>query len=405
MKVLVVHDRESVGREIVSLLYGFSAGAITYCTDGSSAREKLGAEFFDLLILDLTLPNMAGRGEAGFQVAEALLEEIFVGSKLLAPANVLGITQDPSALTQIRNNIGPHLMAIIHEDLDGAWRQQLVDRVSYVRDSSAARTRSLLTKHDLDLLVLTALDKELTPYKEFFEVRDHPRHPGVGEFTFTDRRGEVRRGACYAIGKAGQPSAGSEAQGLICQLRPRLAVMSGFCGGVPKKANLGDILFAETAVDWDFGKWKPSASAARLYSRPEPISIRNSAAHRLARRIVEEGLADKDALNGGVSRLSKGEVVAPEIKLAPFASGSAVIAASNVLDGITDLNEAIAGVDMESFGFYFACKYPHAARPEFLCVKAVADDCGPTKDDRLHRACSFASAFVVKELITAMWEF
>lgn len=404
MKVLVVHDRETVGREIVDILEN-CGGTVDYCLDGSSARDFLSNEFYDLMVLDLTIPNVASREQVGFQVAEAILEELFAGSKLLAPGNVVGITQDPLALGMIQNNVGPHLMAIVHEDLDGTWRRQLQDRVSYVRDSAAARARSMLTKHDVDLLIVTALDKELTPYKEFFEVRDHPTLEGVGEFAFTDRKGEIRRAACYAIGKAGQPSAGSEAQGLICQLRPRLAVMSGFCGGVPGKAELGDILLAEVAVDWDFGKWKPTATAAKLYSRPEPISIRNSAAHRLCRRIVEDGIADDDTLTGAMRRLSQGELTGPTLKLVPFASGSAVIADAEVLKSISDLNEGIAGVDMESYGFYFACRYPHAAKPEFLCVKAVADDCSPLKDDRLHRACSFGSAFVIKEIVTTSWDF
>lgn len=214
-----------------------------------------------------------------------------------------------------------------------------------------------------------------------------------------------RRGACFAIGRAGQPSAASAAQGLLCLLRPKLAVMTGFCGGVPGKAELGHILFAESAIDWDYGKWKPFDALAKLYSRPEPVPIRNSRTHRIARKIVEEGLPDPAPLNAGLAKLSNNEVTSATFALAPFASGSAVIGAHDVLKSIAGLNDNIGGVDMESFGFYFACQHAHAAKPEFICIKAVADDCGSTKDDRLHAACCFASAHIAKIIATQYWNF
>ena len=406
MKVLIVHDRAEVGEEIRSIILDLCPMSTPELVlDSASARDRLGSTFFDLLVLDLTIPVVHGRGNVGLQAAEGLLEEIVGSATLLAPGSVLGITQDVVALDTIQNNVGPHLMAIIHEDVDGRWRRQLSDRVQYVRDSASARSRSLLTKHELDLLIITALDKELAPYREFFELQDYQSIEGVSEFVFSDKNGTVRRGACYAIGRAGQASAASDTQGLVCQLRPKLAIMTGFCGGVPGKAELGDILFAELAMDWDYGKWKPLESVSRLYARPEPIVIRNSATHRIARRIVDQGVPDPDPLEAGVSRMSNGEIQRPKIDLVPFASGSAVIADEDVLTSIKGLNENIAGVDMESFGFYFACEHAHAAPPQFICIKAVADHCSLEKDDRLHATCAFASAYIARTIATRFWDF
>ena len=406
MNILIVHDRPEAGEAIREIVAGIcSKGAVEVVTDASSARARLSAHFYDLLILDLTIPIVSNKEAVGFHVAEGLLEELVASPALLLPANVVGITRDEDALYNIQNNIGPHLMAIIAEDVDGRWRQQLSDRVRYVLDSAGARSRALLTNYGFDLLVITALDKELSPYRDFFEIQDSPSIPGVGEFTFMDKDGNARRGACFAIGRAGQPSAASETQGLLCNLRPRLAIMSGFCGGVPGKAELGDILFAELALDWDFGKWKPSQETAKLYPRPEPVVIRNSRIHRIARHLVEDGLPDPEPLKAKIALLSKGEILQPAMRLAPFASGSAVIGDETLLDGIRELNENIGGVDMESYGFYFACKHAHAAPPEFICIKAVADACGTQKDDRLHAACSFASAHLAKVLATLFWDF
>jgi nucleoside phosphorylase len=181
--------------------------------------------------------------------------------------------------------------------------------------------------------------------------------------------------------------------------------MTGFCGGVPSKARLGDILLADMALDWDYGKWKRTEELARLYPRPEPISIRNSRTHRIARRFVQNGFSGFDGIVGGISKLSDGEISTPTMKLVPFASGSAVIGDNSVLDGISSLNDNIAGIDMESFAFYYACHHSKAVRPEFLCIKSVADDCGPDKSDRLHLACCYSSASVAAAIATEEWEF
>lgn len=405
MKVLVVHDRKSVGDRIVEVATENFSANVEFVEDAVGARGAMTASYFDLLILDLTIPNIKDRGEPNYQPAEALLEELFTPGQILTPANILGITRERDALTRINSTIGAHLMAIIEEDDDGHWEYELKDRLSYVSISQKARTTAWLTKHDYDLLIITALDKELKPLRDLFELRETAALPGVYEFVFNDRHGRPRRGSCSAIGRAGQPSAASEAQGLICQLRPKLALMIGFCGGVPGKGDLGDILFGEIAIDWDYGKWKPTTSATKLYARPEPISIRNSRAHLLARRMVEANTAGIDGLADKMFAMSKGEITKPKMALTPFASGSAVIGDPQVLDSIRSLNDNVGGVDMESYGFYYASHYSRAAKPDFLCVKAVADDCSPEKDDRLHEVCCYAAAQVARHIIAVEWDF
>lgn len=406
MNVLVVHDREDVGKEIETIVMKFCPNsAVELVGDAASAHARLANSFYDLLILDLTLPTVQGKAVLGYQVAEGLLEELMELRTLMTPGHIVGITLDEVALDNIQNNIGPHLMAVIAEDADGRWRKQLGDRLRYVLNSSTARSQALMTRHEFDLLIVTALDKELTPFRDFFELQEYPAIPGVSEFAFSDKDGHTRRGACFAIGRAGQPSAASDTQGLLCQLRPRLAMMTGFCGGVPGKADLGDILFAEMSMDWDYGKWKPSETSARLYSRPEPVVIRNSRTHRIARTLIEQGLPDGNAFVAEVMRLTNGEIREPKLRRSPFASGSAVIGDEELLSSISSLNEDVGGVDMESFGFYVACKHAYAAQPEFICIKAVADACGPDKDDRLHVGCCYSSAHVAKVIATQHWDY
>src|SRR5690242_13727556 len=112
MNVLIVHDRLAVGEKIEDLIKTLCPQATAKVVeDGAKARDELASTFFDLLILDLTIPMVRG-GQIGLQVAEGLLEELVGSPTLMTPGSVLGITQDPDALDRIQNNIGPHLMAI-----------------------------------------------------------------------------------------------------------------------------------------------------------------------------------------------------------------------------------------------------------------------------------------------------
>nr|WP_157846222.1 hypothetical protein [Sphingomonas melonis] len=400
MKTLVVHDRAEVGERIVEIVAECCPDSeVSLCADGSSARTALSRDYFDLLILDLTLPMVEGGKDPGFVVAEGLLEELFTGVGLIAPGNTLGITRDVSALQAVRNTIGSHLMAVIEESESNPWQQQLSDRTLYVAKSFGNRDTALANTFNFDLLIITALDTELDAFVSDLTLSEVPAFDGLQTFSFVDGGGVPRRGACYAIGRAGQPSASSETQGLLCYVRPKLAIMVGFCGGVPDKVDLGDILLADSSIDWDYGKWKPGEVASRLYARPEPVVIRNSKTHRIARKIVSDGIKLEEEMRGGVARLSKGEIIKPAIRLVPFASGSAVIGDPNVVDSIKSLNDAVGGVDMESYGFYYACRYTHVAQPEFICVKSVADHCNVDKDDRLHEACCYSSAMVARDII------
>lgn len=405
MKTLVVHDREEVREQIVSCLREVCPdGAVDFCEDGSTARKYLTTDYYDLLVLDLTIPMVVKNGNVGLAVAEGILEELIGSSNLITPGNTLGITVDPEALLRISNNIGPHLMAIVDQSDEGNWLRLLRDRVLYVQNSVRSRSNVFLKQFDNDALIVTALDKELTPFRDIYQFTPHDSVEGVETFQFQDRHSALRRVACYAIGRAGQPSASSDTQGLICLLRPKLAIMSGFCGGVPGKADLGDILFAESVLDWDYGKWKPDEEISQLHSRPEPIGVRNSPVHRIARRFAEHGIPDKAGLNAQMALLTKGEITAPVARLAPFASGSSVIGDPNILASIKQLNDAVGGVDMESFGFYYACRHSWAVAPNFICVKSVADACDVEKDDRLHQACCYASAHCVVKILEE-WDF
>ncbi|HYC68854.1 hypothetical protein [Brevundimonas sp.] len=408
MNILVVHDRSEVITEIRKVLSGsdLCLSRIDAAPDYVTARDQLQAYVYDVMILDLTLPHIHGKGAPSHGVVENFLAELFSPTTMNVPGDLIGITRDVGALADISASIGPHLMAIIREDDADGWKTLLLERLTYVEASRQARLRSIYSHFDADVAILVALDKELEPFHEIFELEPIAAGAETYAFTFNDRLDHVRRGVACAIGRPGTASAAASTQSIITLHRPRVALMSGFCGGVEGKANLGDLVFFEQVFDWDAGKWKTDdAKDPHFFPRPEPISIRGSQAHAVARRMRTEGLANAP------SRLHRAKELSPkfegsgEILLEAAGSGSSVVSDVDIRSQISALNETIAAVDMESYGFYHACQHTLVKRPEMLCVKAVADFCDMNKQNKVHAACCYLAAQVTSDIILHKWTF
>jgi nucleoside phosphorylase len=192
--------------------------------------------------------------------------------------------------------------------------------------------------------------------------------------------------------------------------------MSGICGGFEDKLNFGDIGIVETVYDWDYGKWsdeKKSTEAsaqgavgeAKFLSRPAPHTISNTRAHKAARDFVASNFNLNPELKKKIQQLSLGKVQEFGVDFVHGASGSAVVAHADIVKRITGLSDAIKVVDMECYGLYQAALTTHAARPDVLCIKAVADKANHRKDDSIHAACCELSAVAVIELISNYWDF
>lgn len=407
MRILVTHDRPEAAARIQETLgrLGLDDLRLDIEEDGVSTRERLRTTAYDVAIIDLTIPNIKGRGAPDYTVAEMLLQEAMEDANLLAPGDIIGVTREKEALGRVGVMTGVNLMAVVEESDGSDWLQEIADRVLYCGRHVAARQRSLFSRHDFDVAVITALDEEFAPYRSIFELEPHPRADGVYTFVFRDRSDHLRRGVARSIGRAGQAAAASATQAMVTQFRPKVALMTGFCGGVASKAQLGEVLIAESVFDWDYGKWKMTAGQPKFHARPEPIVIRGEPIHSAARQLAASyGSLTRDACNA-VLAASNNAFNGSKVRPAAFASGSAVIGTDAILDRIAELSDSIAAIDMEAFGFHFAARNTPVVRPAALCIKAVADFCDASKGDEHHPACSLASALVAESFMRRGWTF
>lgn len=410
MKILVVHDRPDVAediRHVVSELV--DPRSITMADDYQTARDALRADFFDLMILDLTLPVEKGDPDPSIRNAERLLASLLNDPRFRKPGDILGITRDETALRLVANSVSRYLMATVPEDDAGTWRSTIAEKVKYVQGARRSREAVAWTTHDVDVGIVTALAKEAKPFGDLFGLSD-TAHRGVKSFDFRCRAGKLRRGVLLTIGKSGQAPAASMTQELISLYRPRLMIMTGFCGGRKERVNAGDLIAFTTSYAWDYGKWvqdqdESGTAIPRFEPRPTPLNVDEDGIDHVIRTVIERGSPLPAELERSVRTMSGEKINGWRIRRAAAGSGSAVVTSETTLERIKDIDEDIYAVDMESYGFYLACRQTRMARPDFVCIKSVADFCNGTKDSSLHQACCTISASFAQQLITSEYAF
>jgi nucleoside phosphorylase len=217
----------------------------------------------------------------------------------------------------------------------------------------------------------------------------------------------MRRGVLYAIGSSGQPPCAAATQALLTQFRPKLILMTGFCGGVKHRVRIGDIVAFRHSAPWDYGKWEEREIDGEKHStfraRATALSGSEGQARGIVRDIINDGKwPDADTLSAAsvISRRST-----PQLRLQGAGSGSAVVTSTFTLDQITALDDNIWAIDMESYAFYYACRNTPVLAPDFICIKGVADHCNGAKSSKHHAACSALSARLAHHIVRRRYDF
>jgi nucleoside phosphorylase len=409
MRILIVHDRDEVGAElerIARVTAGVDVG-IERAQDVFSALRLLRDHYFDLAVVDLTLPVLLGQADVSLSHAQLLLGEIFQGGEAKAPGDVLGISRDKEVLGLVRTDIGEQLMGCIHEDAGGIWRGSFELKLKYLLKARISRQLVANASFDFDVVLVTALDKEARPYADLFGLTDSDHFRRAKQFVFDDKGGKMRRGVVYAIGDSGQPPCASAVQALLTQFRPKLIMMTGFCGGVKRRVKIGDVVAFRTSAPWDYGKWeeKEVEGQKRSVFRARATAVAGSEGHvrDVVRDLINSGEWPGAPTNGSIDGLAAS--ARPKLHMQGAGSGSAVVTSTATLDQITALDESIWAVDMESYAFYHACRNTPVRTPDFMCIKAVADHCNGSKSSKYHGACSALSARLAHHIVRSCYVF
>ena len=171
--------------------------------------------------------------------------------------------------------------------------------------------------------------------------------------------------------------------------RPKYLVACGIAAGLRNAGiGMGDLLIADQTWDYESGKKKIAESGEVFLPDPKYIPLQNSLKERLIATIGEGAyLADIEA---GWNAARPGTKLRAHI--GPVASGSAIIQNEKIIDGIQRQARKVIGLEMETYGVFFAGENCTRPKPIPFSIKGACDYADSQKNDDYQEYAAYTSA-------------
>ena len=393
MKVLLIEDSAEKGAAVrAALQTGLMGGAALEtetALDLSNAVRKITATQYDLIVLDLMIPYVSG-GNAVAGAGLELLRQIRAIDGLNKNSVVVGLSAYPSEVSSARDSFGRYGVLLVEYDEESGW----ADILCRLRDDVLVRSNPAQA---LDFIIMVALEEERAAMRRTeLTLQGCAIRKGLN-VEFVEIPGAVvRRGAIVLLRQMGLVAATLDTAVAIETFRPTVLCIVGICAGISGEVELGQIVLASPAWEYQAGKWTQNDFLIAPYQvpiRPGTRVIAEQALGRLKLENLEKDLALE------VSRPS--HRTRPIV--APGATGSAVIADEGRLSHIDKQHRKLAVLDMETFGVYSASYESSFHVLHYFSLKTVVDLADTSKSDDLHEYGCVVAARAAVEVIRAIF--
>lgn len=257
-----------------------------------------------------------------------------------------------------------------------------------------------VTSPRVDVCIISALvDPEYTALCDAFadvewrECSDVLPNSKLGEFISSSD--ESIRILLVSAGEMGGVPMATLTSSIIRRFLPKLIIMSGICGGLPSKVEIGDLVCATEMVHFGSGKvfegiFIPDSFSVSTHSHNWPI------------------LADRDSMtkvlhvvnsrwNG--ARPPRKDQNGPKFILGQSGCSDLVVADSDFVGERLKSYRQMVAVEMEGYGAGYAIRQS-GKKTGFLMFKSVCDMADPEKRDEYQQYCAFMSATFIRELLS-----
>lgn len=394
MKVLIVEDDSSKVTEISKILREFE-GRIDedVVLDIKNATEKLQKNKYDLLILDINLPNRLGEPPIEGNGA-SLLDRIKNNEKFLEPSYVVGLTAYEDEWRNSDDIFKSNFTELIRYDISSEqWKDNLRRKIE--RFLSKENTIFFhREEYNYDYAIITALrNPELEAFLQICTEREEINIPGDPASYFKVSFGDKNQKILLATNDTmGMIASSHLSEKVIQSFRPRFLLMGGIAAGIEGRSNFGDVLVANTSWNYESGKYIESNGKSLFEPSFKQININVNLEKILKKEVPDEIFSSFQRWGDkGHSKVS--------VKLGPIASGSSVVSDTKITERIKSSERKLIGVEMEIFGMYYSATNSSDLKPTFLAAKSVCDYANNKKSDDFQEYAAKTSAAYIKYLI------
>ena len=393
MKVLIVDDQYEKVKVFARCLKEASIEDVTHVTSSFQALESCSQHQYDLMILDIQLPERLG-DEINKKGGINLLERLEMDNKCFTPVHVVAATSYDESYEEFREYFDRKAWKILRDIDDEEVIYEIIHAISKHSVSSESYDVALLTA--LPHIEQEAVFNLPLEWREKIVFDDTNKYY-VAEFETSE--GKVKNIITTCCPRMGIASSAAVAMKILLKFNPKVFLMTGIAAGVKGKCNIGDILVADPCWDWGSGKITVLDGKAKFLSAPHQISIST----RLRVRLKEMAVAGtylKEIYQGWDTQHGKRPEAKPSVHVGPLASGAVVIEDPDTLKLVVSQNRETVGVEMEAYGLLAATLYSNGKnKTEALIVKSVCDFADIEKNDEWQAYAAYTSTEFVYRLL------
>jgi nucleoside phosphorylase/CheY-like chemotaxis protein len=414
IQILLVEDNPHKQENIKNAILDNSNIKSTDLQIAASVKEAkilLYNNYFDLMILDLVLPIETGL-DADAKNGAQFLEDIHTSPMLKPPIHIVGLSGFSDKVTEYHEQFSKKLWNLIDYQAESTgWHDQLKTIIYHLVKTRQRFIQSTVKKHAYDVAIITAL-----PTPEFEAILR--LNKGVWEdviieddfikyYKTTFKEGDKTRTIIAATAdQMGMTASSHLATKIILYFKPQYLIMGGIAAGIKDRGlGFGDILVAEQSWDYGSGKIveKPKNSESEIsdiYFLPDTRDIQLSA--ELKAKIADFKLTKATVLDKIQNEWpSDTPTTKLQLHIGPIGSGSYVISSESTLAEIKEHQRKLLGVEMETFGVYYAAEHSPEPKTKAISIKSVSDYGDGTKNDKFQKYAAYTSANFIYHFIMA----
>ncbi len=398
VNILIVDDDTARTREIC-LEISIDDVDIDFATTKIQALKNMTDKHYDLVIIDIMLPDDAKTLTPAQDGGKSLLAQMENTKRIKKPLNIVAITQGVDVYKKIKPEFDSKLIPLfLWTTSNTECKKAIKNKIEYLIKIDKQKQRAIRA----DIAIVTAVETEYNSVQALFdnwETVELPNDPTIYKIATTTINDLNKKIVLVMLPEMGMTAASCFTTKLLLLFQPKQIYMVGICGGIKGEIELTDVIVASASWDYGSGKIKPRSAENTYYElEPSPNQVGINAS------IASEIRTYKDEIIGEIisewKALYPDKHIAPKVYLSPMPSGAAVICDETVFSElIRPQHRKCVGLDMESYGVYFASKYCVKETIDFLSIKSVSDFADIEKNDNYHDICCFISSrFLIKFL-------
>ena len=399
LKIILVEDDASKADRVSECLREAAASErsevdISRASDARSAKQLLKDNQYDLMVLDIALPERRDEDVKPLGGID-LLDEILRRDIYRKPQHIVGLTAFDEVLDDAGRRFADDLWLVVKYDARSEdWIERLTRKVHHLL--VASRSAEATLDYASDLCVLAALpEPELSGVLRLpwnwrdLQIENDSTIYHRGEFERDGSRRSVYAACCSRMGMT---AAAILSMKMISVFRPRYIGVVGLLAGIKGECELGDIIAADPSWDWGSGKQHVRDGAPVFLPAPHQTSLNSSIRSKLVWMMEHREVLDE------VRRDWQGEEPPTPLKmhLGPVASGAAVLADPRYAELIKTQHRKLIGIDMETYAVLAAAEECSLPQPKAFSIKSVSDFADPSKGDSHRNYAAYTSAAALK---------